>query len=659
MEKFTTWNSDLNAKAQGAQKSYINELNISNNKLYFLNFIFTKKITALFCYDLEKKILKQLTSDDISIGNRVHEYGGTSYWINHDYIYFSNILDNNLYKLNIKNNNILKITKNISNANQDNNRFADGDCYKDNFVCVKEESFLNINKKLTDQTEKNTATEFNKNVINSIILYNNKNIITLHDTQDFYAYPRISPNGKKILWVSWNNPNMHWDEANLWVADIDLDDGRLFNIKKIISQKESVFQPEWIDDNNILYISDRNNWWNLYKYNLITNLDKIIIKGKFEIAEPLYVLGRRGYSFNKDYLFFISNFNADGKLGFKKINDLDNIKSNSSNLEFIDTKYNIITGNITSNNNKIYVLADNCYESVSIIEVNLDKNKANKLNLNYDINYNLKLNILSKKDISCAKPISFLNQNNDKVYAFYYPPKNKKYDYKSKKPPLIVMCHGGPIGSTMQGLNFKIQFWTNRGFAVVDVNYSGSTGYGRDYRKRLSGNWGIIDVADCYYAAKYLINNNIVDKDKIIIRGSSAGGMLVLNALAYYDIFKAGACYYPVTDLEYFEQIFNMHKYEAKYNTQLIGEYPDKNQDYKKRSPINNAIKIKSPVIFFHGLNDKIVPYQQSLDMVKKLEANKIYCECYTFVGEGHSFKKTETLEQAFSKELDFYQKIL
>tara|TARA_R110002094_G_scaffold1537_2_gene6753 strand:- start:1877 stop:2542 length:666 start_codon:yes stop_codon:yes gene_type:complete len=221
------------------------------------------------------------------------------------------------------------------------------------------------------------------------------------------------------------------------------------------------------------------------------------------------------------------------------------------------------------------------------------------------------------------------------------------------------MCHGGPIGSTMQGLNFKIQFWTNRGFAVVDVNYSGSTGYGRDYRKRLSGNWGIIDVADCYYAAKYLINNNIVDKDKIIIRGSSAGGMLVLNALAYYDIFKAGACYYPVTDLEYFEQIFNMHKYEAKYNTQLIGEYPDKNQDYKKRSPINNAIKIKSPVIFFHGLNDKIVPYQQSLDMVKKLEANKIYCECYTFVGEGHSFKKTETLEQAFSKELDFYQKIL
>jgi len=631
MTSFNIWQSNLDAKSQGSQKSNINDLCVKNGKLYFIDYLIDKRITSLFCYDIENNSLKRITNDNFSIGNRVHEYGGVSYWVADNYIYFSNIIDSNIYKINLANLNITRVMNS-------NNRFSDGNCYQDKFVCVKEE---HIKASLNNKNK-----EFNQKVINSIVLWNGKKIITLHNTQDFYAYPRISPDGKKILWVSWNNPNMHWDQSSLWVADIDLESGILKNIKKIISQDESVFQPEWFDNDNIAYASDRNNWWNLYLYNLNTNQDKIIIKGEFEIGEPLYSLGRKCYDFDKDRIFFIKNFNAEGSLGIKDLKS----SSNSHAYDLINSKYNITTGNIARYKDTVFVIGDNSYESQSIIAINSKTKSFKKLD------FNKKSNILANTDIAQAKPISFLNKENEKVHAFYYEPKNRNYNL-NKKPPLIVMCHGGPIGSTMKGLNFKIQYWTNRGFAVVDVNYSGSTGYGRNYRKRLSGNWGALDVSDCYYAAKYLINNNLVDKDKIIIRGSSAGGMLVLNALAHYDIFKVGACYYPVTDLEYFEQIFNMHKYEAKYNTQLIGEYPNKKTAYKSRSPINVADKIKSPVIFFHGLDDKIVPYKQSSDMVKKLKENNIYCEYYTFEGEGHSFKKPETIEKAFEKELEFYLK--
>lgn len=632
MHDFQIWNSDLDAKTQGSQKVNVNDLNVKDDKLYFTDYIIEKKITSLFCYDIEKKLLKRITNDNYSVGNRVHEYGGVSYWIGDNYIFFSNILDNNIYKINLENLNITRVTN-------CGNRFSDGNCFQDKFVCVKEEHIK--------QDFHNKDEEFNQKVINSIVLWNGKKLITIHNSQDFYAYPRISPNGKRILWVSWNNPNMHWDEANLCIADIDLELGLLKNIKNIISQNESVFQPEWLDNDNILYSSDRNNWWNLYQYNIKNYKDKIIIKGNFEIGEPLYNLGRKCYIFDKNNIFYIENFNAEGHLGVKSLEK--NIISNIKN------KYNITTGNIALYKDTVFVIGDTSYESQSIIAINTKNKSYQKLDFNKSINFNKKLHILSELDISEARPISFLNKNNEKVYAFYYEPKNKDYQV-TQKPPLIVMCHGGPIGSTTKGLNFKIQYWTNRGFAVVDVNYSGSTGYGRSYRKRLSGNWGVIDVSDCYYAAKHLIDHNIVDKDKIILRGSSAGGMLVLNALAHYDIFKVGACYYPVTDLEYFEQVFKMHKYEAKYNTQLIGEYPETSGSYKLRSPINVSDKIKSPVIFFHGLEDNIVPFKQSLDMFNKLKENNIDCECYTFEGEGHSFKKPETIEMAFEKELEFYR---
>ena len=491
MSTFEIWKSGLDAKSQGSQKSSINDLCVKNGKLYFVDYLIDKRITSLFCYDIEKNLLKRITSDKFSVGTRVHEYGGVSYWIADDYIYFSNIIDSNIYKINLENLNISRVTR-------CSDRFADGNCYQDKFICVREEHINAISH--------NKDNEFNQKVINSIVLWNGKKIITLHNNQDFYAYPRISPNGKKILWVSWNNPNMHWDEANLWVADINLETGSLSNIKKIISQNESVFQPEWFDDDNILYSSDRNNWWNLYQYDLKNHKDKIVIKGDFEIGEPLYSLGRKCYSFNENKIFFIKNFNAEGHLGIKDLEN--NISLN------INNKYNITTGNIALYKDTVFVLGNTSFESQSIIAINTKNKSFKKLDFNKVININKKLNILAKNDISEAKPISFLNKNNEKVYAFYYEPKNKNYNL-NQKPPLIVMCHGGPIGSTMKGLNFKIQYWTNRGFAVVDVNYSGSTGYGRKYRKRLSGNWGIIDVADSYYAAKYLVDNNIVDKEKI------------------------------------------------------------------------------------------------------------------------------------------------
>jgi dipeptidyl aminopeptidase/acylaminoacyl peptidase len=264
---------------------------------------------------------------------------------------------------------------------------------------------------------------------------------------------------------------------------------------------------------------------------------------------------------------------------------------------------------------------------------------------------------LEPKDLSRPESIRFISGGNESVHAFYYPPCNSLYTCGDNElPPAIALAHGGPTSATDSGLNLKIQFWTSRGFAVVDINYRGSTGFGRNYRQLLNNNWGIADVEDTSHAISHLASERKIDPNRCIIRGGSAGGFTVLSALTFTDTFKAGASLYGIGDLEILAT--DTHKFESLYLESLIGPYPKRKDIYRKRSPIHHAKGLNCPVIFLQGLEDKVVPPNQAEMMVKVLRDKGIYVSHITFPDEGHGFRKAVNIIKSFESELDFYQDV-
>ncbi|MET0383754.1 MAG: prolyl oligopeptidase family serine peptidase, partial [Burkholderiaceae bacterium] len=243
------------------------------------------------------------------------------------------------------------------------------------------------------------------------------------------------------------------------------------------------------------------------------------------------------------------------------------------------------------------------------------------------------------------------------AHAFFYPPANPRFHGPAgERPPLIVVSHGGPTSAASSTLKLAIQFWTSRGFAVLDVNYGGSTGFGRAYRRLLSGQWGIVDVQDCVAGARFLARQGLADVDRLAIRGGSAGGFTTLSALAFHDVFKAGASYYGVADLRALDA--DTHKFESRYTTDLIAPGPEREALYAERSPIHHAHRMSCPMIFFQGLDDKVVPPAQSEAMVAALRARGLRVAYLSFEGEGHGFRKKESLRRALEAELSFYAQV-
>jgi dipeptidyl aminopeptidase/acylaminoacyl peptidase len=259
--------------------------------------------------------------------------------------------------------------------------------------------------------------------------------------------------------------------------------------------------------------------------------------------------------------------------------------------------------------------------------------------------------------LSEPEPIEFPTEQGLSAHAFFYRPKNRDYTGpEGARPPLIVMSHGGPTSAADSGLNLGIQYWTSRGIAVLDVNYGGSSGFGRAYRRRLDGQWGVTDVDDCFNAARYVVERGLVDKDRLAIRGGSAGGYTTLSALTFRDLFKAGASHYGVSDLEALAR--ETHKFESRYLERLIGPYPAMKERYRERSPINAVERLSCPVIFFQGLDDKVVPPDQATKMVRALRQKKLPVTYLSFPGEQHGFRQAETITRVLDAELYFYARV-
>ena len=569
-------------------------------------------------------------SENHNVRTRVHEYGGGAYDVCRGVIYYSNFADQRIYRQDKKEKPIA-VTPDDSTQ-----RYADIkiDHSSANLICINEShSFDSANEPI------------NRIVRLSLDSPAGTRPEVLVSGADFYSNARINPSGTKLCWLQWNHPLMPWDGCELWVGDLGKEG--IQNSRRVAGgNTEAVFQPEWHpkDEDRLFYVSDREGWWNLHSIDTATEnaCPEPVLLMDAEFGTPMWVFGMKTYQFtSSETLVCTYTCNSRWYLGL--------INVESKKLSRIDLPYTEFSS-INASNGVAAFKAGSPESSAAIVSLNLSTEEHEKISGSTS-------DIMHLDDISIPEVIEFPTDNSLTAHGFFYPPKNRKYQGTEKSnPPLLVKIHGGPTGATGSSLNQGIQYWTTRGFAVMDINYGGSTGYGTAYRRRLDRKWGVVDVADCVNGALHLIKQGKVDKDKVAIDGGSAGGFTTLAALAFSDVFKAGASFYGVTDLEALAR--DTHKFESRYLDRLIAPYPSEAAIWQDRSPINNIEKIAAPVILFQGLEDKVVPPNQAEMMVQALKDRNMQVAYIAYEGEQHGFRKSSNIKRTLEAELFFYSKI-
>jgi dipeptidyl aminopeptidase/acylaminoacyl peptidase len=475
---------------------------------------------------------------------------------------------------------------------------------------------------------------------------------------DFYGAPRLSSDGRQLAWLAWNHPNMPWDGSELWLGEM-LADGSVGNRRLVAGgADESVFQPEWSPDGVLHFVSDRSGWWNLYR--LRQDWVESLHPMEAEFGVPGWVLGLRTYDFAgpdrivcafcKSGSWRLAILNTESlafepiPLPFTHISAVrgEKLESGSWKLE-ANTRED-------GRGESAWFVASSPLEPAALVRLDLGTKAIEVVRRSSDTP-------ADPRFLSTPQAIEFPTERGLTAHAFFYPPRNREsVGLPGEKPPLLVMCHGGPTDAASPSLSLGTQYWTSRGFAVVQVNYGGSTGYGRTYRERLNGQWGVVDVEDCTNAARALVAQGLVDGERMAIHGGSAGGFTALRALTLCDLFRAGAIYYGIGDLEMLAQ--DAPKFESRAHLRLVGPYPEGRDLYRERSPIHSAGRISAALIFFQGLDDTVVLPQQSEEMVRAVRARGLPVAYLTFEGEGHGFRRAETIRRALEAELFFYARV-
>ncbi len=555
---------------------------------------------------------------------RVHEYGGGAFTVHGEVVYFANFTDQRLYRV-APGEPPTPITPPTDPPAA--LRYADAvvDEARQRLICVREDH-----------------RDAGRGVVNTIaaIPLNGGEQQTLVSGNDFYASPRLSPDGRTLVWLTWDHPRMPWDGTELWMATVR-DDGTLGEAQHIVGgPTESIFQPTWSPDGELYFVSDRNGWWNLYRWR--GGVVESLVEMEAEFGLPQWIFGLRTYAF-LSAREIVCTYTRDGLWHLARL-DVE-----KRTLTPIETPYTDVRG-LHADGGQVLFRGGSPTELTAIVRLDVDSGEMEVLKRSGDLP-------LDPGYISTPRPITFPTEHGLKAHALFYPPKNKDVTAPDdEKPPLIVISHGGPTSATTSALNLNIQYWTSRGFAVLDVNYGGSTGYGRAYRERLNGQWGVVDVDDCVNGAKYLVAQGEVDGERLIIRGGSAGGYTTLCALTFRDLFKAGASYYGIGDLEALTR--ETHKFESHYLDRLIGPYPERRDLYLIRSPIHHIEGLNCPVIFLQGAEDRIVPPDQAEAMVAALRAKGIPVAYLLFEGEQHGFRRAENIRRALEAELYFYARV-
>ena len=565
--------------------------------------------------------VEEIVQAPFSVRTRVHEYGGGAFAAASELVVFCNDADQRLYRLDSATATPVALTA------PGTTRYADLriDAKHHRVICVAE--------RCRDAGE-------SENYLAGVSLDTGE-VTPLVRGADFYAFPRLAPTGKRLAFLSWSHPAMPWDACELYVAEIHQDGSLAVPVKVAGGADEAIFQPAWSPSGELTFVSDRNGFSNLYRLSS-ENGASCLHALEADFATPLWVFGLSTHAW-LDASTLVCLFQQSG---FWHLAMLD---SATGRLDRVETDLTELGPILASDGRAIFV-GGSASQAGALYSFDKGSRQIRLV-------HRPAPNPIPSEAIARPRPFDFPTAQDQIAHGLLYLPHHPECEALSGElPPLLVICHGGPTASTSTAFNPGIQFWTSRGFAVLDVNYRGSTGYGRAYRKMLDGQWGVVDVEDCVAGALAAARQGLADGERMAIRGSSAGGFTVLCALAFHHAFAAGASYYGVCDLEALAA--DTHKFESRYLDSLVGAYPAQRELYRARSPLHAADRISCPVIFFHGQQDRVVPAAQAEAMASALRERGLAAPLMLFADEQHGFRRQETIRATLTAELAFYRGI-
>ena len=599
---YGTWKSPITSDLIVAQSIGLSEVRLDGDAVYWLESRPREGGRSVVVRAGEGDV----TPLPFNVRTRIHEYGGGAWTVAGGALWFSNDADRRLYR------GREPVTP------EGPWRYGDGvvDALRQRWIGVRE-----------DHSGPGEP-------VNAIVSVPDGRVLA--DGHDFFSSPRLSPDGRRLAYLAWDHPRMPWVGTTLFVRD--LEGGEAAAVAG--GPHESVFQPEWAPDGSALFfISDRSGWWNLYRLDLGGGEARPLAPMAAEFGQPQWVLGMSTYApLSPDRL--VCSYTANG------LETLAVLEVGSGKLTPVATPYTEFSS-VRAEGDTVVFRGGAPSLAPAIVKLNWRTGVAEVL-----------ARATGVADefggyFTTVEHIEFPTEAGGTAFALHYPAFNPDYAAAGELPPLLVKCHGGPTAAASSTLDLRTQYWTSRGISVVDVNYGGSTGYGREYRRRLDGQWGVVDVDDCVNAARFLAAQGQADPARCVITGGSAGGYTTLAALAFRDWFRGGASHYGVSDPAALAR--DTHKFESRYLDGLIGSYPEHEDLYRARAPLLPAGKITAPVIFFQDDEDRVVPPSQTDEMVAALRQKGTPVGYLLFAGEQHGFRRADNIRRALDAELYFY----
>jgi dipeptidyl aminopeptidase/acylaminoacyl peptidase len=626
---YGTWRSPISAEMVSVGGVTLSQPRLENGSVYWQESRPSEGGRSVLMHAAPFSEAVEITPPGFNIRTTVHEYGGGAYLIHRGTAFFSNFVDQRLYRQEVG-----ADPSPITGESGGRDRYADGRITPDGrwLICVRERH--------PDPDDPSGVT----NDLVAIPPDGSAEPVIIRSGRDFYSSPRISLDGSKLCWLEWDLPWMPWDGCEVHVAEL-ADDATLPHVRQVAGRagEESIFQPAWSPAGDLHFVSDRTGWWNLYRER--DGQVEALHPAEAEFGWPQWVFGMSAYGFL-----------GDGRIaclwerdGVQHVAMLD---PESGELIDLDVPHSAMRPNLDVDGDRVVFVGGGPSIPDQVVLLDVTARSMDVLRSSSSVN-------IDEEHFSIPRQIEFPTEGGVTAFAHFYPPRNRDAAGPGgERPPLIVMSHGGPTAEASPGFSLETQFWTSRGFAVVDVNYGGSTGFGRRYRQRLNGNWGVVDTADCINAARWLADQGEVDGNRLLITGGSAGGYTTLCALTMHDGFAAGTSYFGLADLESFVD-GGTHKFESRYLFSLVGPYPEEAERYRSRSPINFTDGISCPMLLLQGAEDRVVPPAQAEIMVEALKRKSLPYAYVLFEGEQHGFRKAESNRRALESELSFYAQVL